>query len=317
MANYKDVIHSDMSFIGIYKDYTPIVDEIIAKLEGTSVSGVKVGAHISTSSKSILLNAKEFYSSLPGYDKLFRDYKSDSRNTYNFRKLRKDEVLGGETTPIPGTNNTHILFGYDNTFNDYTTAIHEYSHGISVMLNPKHFLETEKYCLRETDSIFMEMIGSDFTASRLGLQKDAQNVALDIFDDNLGDATYMYSKLYMYMKTSFKWNRTNIENYLRKCGYSDGEIDYCMNLYLKDCFHYLISYLNAIELYLIYKQDPKAALDICLRIVKASDMSSSKYLEYIKSMGIDPGKNIYSYLDYLQKKDMELGNGKRLQYKIR
>ena len=59
-----------------------------------------------------------------------------------------------------------------------------------------------------------------------------------------------------------------------------------------------------------------AALDIALRIVKASEMNNTQYLNYIKSLGIVPGKNIGSYLEILHKKDMELGNGKRLQYKI-
>ena len=317
MANYKDVVRSDLSFINVYKDYMPIIDEVIAKLEGTSITGVSTGAFVSTSRKSILANARAFYGSLPGdYNQLFVRYASNPKNTFNFKQLKRSDAPWGNTTPIYGTNNSHIDAGYNSSFEDYTTTIHEYGHGIAIMLNPNQFYDVEKYCLGETDAIFLEMIGNDFTASRLNLEKESIDTSLDILDDHLADATYLYSKFYMYMKSNFKWTRTNIESYLRDCGYSGQEIEQCINLYFKDCFHYLISYLNAIELYLIYKQDKRSALDIALRIVKASKMNSTQYLNYVKSLGVVPGKNIHLYLEHLQKKDMELGNGKRLQYKI-
>ena len=314
---YKDVVKSDISFITMYSDYTPVIDKIIEKLEGTSIERVQTGAYVSTNPKSILDNTRAFYSSLPGdYSRLFQQYYNDHANSIRFSKIKKGNLPEGETTPIYGTKNSHIEVEYSNCFEDYTTAIHEYSHGISSMLNPNQLFDIEKYCISEIDSLFFEMIGSDFTSKRLNLKKHAINSSLDMMDDYLSDATILYSKLYMYMKTSFKWTKTNIENYFINAGYNDNEINDCMNKYFKDCFHYLYSYLCAIELYLIYKQDKKEALDRVLRIVKASDMNNKEYLNYVRSLGINPGENIYSYLDLLQKKDMELGNGKRLQYKI-
>ena len=79
-------------------------------------------------------------------------------------------------------------------------------------------------------------------------------------------------------------------------------------------YHYGISYLTAIELYMIYLSDPQIALDLLLKIIKVKDLTSDGYLNYIKSLGIIPGSHIKEYVDLLINRGKELGYGKRLYY---
>ncbi len=83
---------------------------------------------------------------------------------------------------------------------------------------------------------------------------------------------------------------------------------------VKETYHYGISYLTAIELYLIYRCDPEMALELLTKIIKAKDLNSEGYLKYVQSLGITPGKHIKEYVDILINRGKELGYGKRLYY---
>lgn len=317
-SKYKDVIHTDLRFLSTYPTYTSIIEEVMTLVDGTVIQGITPPAFVSTSTTSILRNARDFYLSLPGkYPSLFRTYCNDFYSSFTFRKLKKGDVPFGETTPIYGTNHTQIVCGYNNQVDDYTTAIHEYSHGIATMLNPKQFFDVEKYCIAETDGVFFELVGADYTGKHLGLKKEVINSTINTIGDNLLDLDIIYSKIKMYRETQFKWSRTNVEEYLKDLGYNNDGIQYFMNFYLKDYFHYIIAYLNAIELYQIYQQDKRSALDLLLRIIKKTDCSAKEQLEYIHSLGIHPGENVLSYFEHIRKQDQEVGYGKRLQYKIK
>ena len=315
---YKKVINSDLQFLSTYSSYIPIIEEVMDKIDGTCFSGDFSSIKIANSTMSILENSKEFYLSLPGnYPNLFTQYHNNPRNQFLFKRLKDDEVPFGETTPIYGTCYSTILAGYNHSFDDYTTAIHEYGHGITNILNPNQFFDIEKYCIVETDGLFFELLGNDFTAKRFGYSKESINSSFESLSDQLLDAEVIYSKIQMYYHTDFKWKRSNIEDYLRSMGYGEDGIQYFMNRYLKDCFHYYISYLNAIELYMIYRQDPNSTLDMIQKIAKKSGCSAKDYLDYIRDLGIHPGEQLHSYFDLLIARDQEVGYGKRLQYKTK
>ena len=88
-----------------------------------------------------------------------------------------------------------------------------------------------------------------------------------------------------------------------------------MTTYIRDYMHYIISYLTAIELYLIYQDKPDKALELLFNIITVRMNDSKSYLDYVRSLGIEPGKNFDSYIRILFEKAKELKDGKSLRYK--
>ena len=79
--------------------------------------------------------------------------------------------------------------------------------------------------------------------------------------------------------------------------------------------YYIISYLTAIELYIIYQSDKQLALDLLYKIINSKKEHSAGYLEYVKGSGLEPGKNFKKYLKILFDKARDLKDEKRLRYK--
>ena len=79
--------------------------------------------------------------------------------------------------------------------------------------------------------------------------------------------------------------------------------------------HYVISYLTAIELYLIYQGCPEVAIDLLYKIITAEKNSSKEYLDYIIELGLEPGKNFDTYLSLLFERAKDVGDEKSLRYK--
>jgi hypothetical protein len=84
---------------------------------------------------------------------------------------------------------------------------------------------------------------------------------------------------------------------------------------MRDYFHYIVSYLTAIELYLIYQNDKTLALDLLYKIINKTEDYSIGYLNYVKSLGLEPGKNFGKYIDILHSKAKDLNDEKSLRYK--
>ncbi len=79
--------------------------------------------------------------------------------------------------------------------------------------------------------------------------------------------------------------------------------------------HYIVSYLTAIELYLIYQDKPEVALDLLFKIITCKKENNKSYLDYIKVLGVEPGKNLERYIQLLFKKAKEVKDEKSLRYK--
>lgn len=79
--------------------------------------------------------------------------------------------------------------------------------------------------------------------------------------------------------------------------------------------HYIISYLTAIELYLVYQDSHDKALDLLLQIIKKEEKSNKEYLEFIKSLELEPGSHFDNYIEILMNKAKELKDEKSLRYK--
>ena len=88
-----------------------------------------------------------------------------------------------------------------------------------------------------------------------------------------------------------------------------------MNTYVRDYMHYIVSYLTAVELYLIYQDNPDYALSLLFKIINIKQDSSKEYLDYIRTLGLEPGKHFDNYIALLFERAKEVKDEKSLRYK--
>ena len=84
---------------------------------------------------------------------------------------------------------------------------------------------------------------------------------------------------------------------------------------MSDYYHYVISYLTAIELYLIYQYNPDKALNDLFSIINIKKDNNKEYLDYVISLGLEPGRNFEVYLQLLLDRAKEVNDEKSLRYK--
>ncbi len=319
VSSHKSIISSDFSIISEYGYYCPYIrllsdyDELLAINPNTDLP-------IIDSCASRIVNvSNEFYGQFKG---IFRDtYREMSRrfkDTIHMRKITGSTITAGQTYSIYNTSDTFFEIGYNNTLQDYVSAIHEFGHGISCNLNPMAMWDFGKYCFIEVDSLFFEMLGTDYLGEKLGRKKDAFDINMHVLKDYIYSAMLISTKLDMYSEcdrfdlNSKRFVKQHLKNNanLNKLGVND-----VITTYIRDYMHYIVSYLTAIELYLIYQNDPDKALDLLFNIITTNKHSNKEYLDYIKSLGLEPGTNIEKYIQLLLEKAKEVKDEKSLRYK--
>ena len=314
---YKSIVNDDLHFLSSYRPYIEEFENVMNRIDYLKVNVSDKSPNISNDKVNILNVCKNFYLSLSKpYNNLYTRFASDKKNTIEFIRLKNNYETYGLTTPIGHTGNAFLEIGYQHKYEDYVTAIHEFGHGISNMLNSRQFDDIEKYCLTEVDGIFFEMLSIDYLSSIFD-KKEFVRLFLSLLKDYLIDFSLIDKKVYMYKNATFKWTKTNLEEYAKSLGYSGNYINKYIDYKVYDLFQYAYSYILASELYLIYRQDNKSAFDLLINIIKKRNCNAEDYLKYVHYLGINPGDNFFKYLDVLIDKDKEVGNGKRLQYTIK
>lgn len=318
VASFSDIIQSDSSHIRRYGYSCPYIralndynDKFIVNPQNLS--------KIDTTISKVLRVSHGFYNQFDGvfsdsYLALTRNF----RNTLHFQKIANGGKEFGQTHSIYKTDITFFEIGYNNTVQDYISAIHEFGHGISCSLNPNAMWDIEKYCLIEVDSLFFELLGIDYIGENLDFQQDSFNINMEILKDYLYSAQLICTKLDMYDELTYKElsNKRIVRKYLSSsAGYDKQGVTDVLTTYIRDLMHYIISYLTAIELYLIYQICPDRALDLLLKIITQEERSNKEYLDFIKNLGLEPGSHFDNYIEILMNKAKELKDEKSLRYK--
>ena len=113
----------------------------------------------------------------------------------------------------------------------------------------------------------------------------------------------------------WEFNKRFVKQYLSKeVGLNKLGVNDVMNTWVRDYMHYIISYLTAIELYLMYQDSPQKALDLLFSIISIRKDNSKEYLDYVITLGLEPGKNFDKYVSLLFEKAKEVKDGKSLRY---
>jgi hypothetical protein len=319
VSSHKSIVSSDFSIVSDYGIYCPYVRFLSEYYDILAINPNTDLPIIDTNVNKLLSVSSSFYESFGGiYSNTFKKMAKSFKDTIHLKKITGSTITAGQTYSVYNTDLTFFELGYNKTLQDYVSTIHEFGHGISCNLNPGAMWDFGKYCFIEVDSLFFELVGTDYLGETLGRKKDAFDINMHVLKDYIYSAMLISVKLDMYSMCDrkdlnnhrFVKNFLHNETRLNKLGVSD-----VMNTYIREYMHYIISYLTAIELYLIYQESPDVALELLFKIIKTTKDGNKEYLEYIKSLGLEPGKNFDNYITLLFNKAKEVKDEKSLQYK--
>ena len=289
-------------------EYIPLFKEKLEKIKLTT--------------KDLLEYTKDFYHNTDlELESIFNNIYSSNDLYVNFKKNTiniNGNVCYGYIFPI---SNTKIIFSNitDNkTISTLLTLIHEFAHMIAFYINDKHMKDINKMHFSEIEGLFMELVASNFIKRNLGYDIDLLKVNARTYNDHLTFNHYICTKLDIYNELSKNElnSKKAIKNYIlgnHKLLRSD--LSYIYYGIIEDYAGDVISYLTAVEVYLIYLQDKKSAFEILKRIIKLNDMSSEDYLKSVNKLGIKIGSNINKYLTILKEEEEQLHGSKKILYR--
>ena len=98
----------------------------------------------------------------------------------------------------------------------------------------------------------------------------------------------------------------------------EDSIDEILHTPISEIYHYVTSYLMAIELYMLYKKDPNKALSALHDLITFDSNSNQETMDMLKDKyGIVVSEHVHDYYLSLIKRVEEVQNGKGIQHTIK
>jgi len=255
---------------------------------------------INISNNDILELTHDFYKELnPFFYKNFMKNFKMQNNHLVFKKLDlSNPSIYGQTITLDSFDESFIEIYKNNTINDVITSIHEYSHATSARINYHHLLYP-KLLFCELDSEFMELLACDYLFKTLN-NTDLLKIKINKYDDYRKKAHKIVNHIKLinaekYLKYGYH-NETVLKNISNnKCHIKTNDLKNM--LYSPDIssINYLISFIFALELYYLYKEDKEKALYNLEQIILLKCNSEEEYYNNILNFGINPNFNLNKF----------------------
>ena len=254
------------------------------------------------SKSDLIMFLGEFYKSLdPDFFELFlKLYKNINTNHHFFVSSNCDDVPC--MYPILGSNIVLTCSTYDNNFDDFFNLIHEFAHGIEFLFNPSFFITRGNALFSEVVPIFMELISLDLMDKydETNSQLVHENMACDYYE--IGMNAYMsmlVSKIGMNLAN--KSEDVILQQCARNLHLSSTRIKEIINITMDGTLKYIISYMVALELYIIYKKDKDKALDIVRKYCFLRDKNPERINNFFVKEGCIAGESVDNYFKQLKR----------------
>ena len=242
---------------------------------------------------------KDFYSHL---DKFFyaelENYLKNGNSHIEFFNPRPG--WDGTSFLLHNLNDAYVTIPNHRTISKLSIAVHEIQHVLD-FFNNKNF--SYQFIIREVSSIFMELISLDYIGEKYDLEEDSyiRRFYLHSIIKTDGFCFLAKDELLNAIKEHSQLSSGDLVKFLRdEFEYTKRELyNFSLND-IKSLSLYQISYLIAIELYYIYQQDKKVALNILKDIIlKANDQN---FMHILNNNGITLNKSVVQYEDDLCRK---------------
>lgn len=232
-----------------------------------------------------------------------------------FRSLQGKSPYKGETINIPSLKESFIEVKRDYTIDDVFTTIHEYGHATSSAINPIHSLYP-KILFSEVDAIFFELICADyleilFKNGEPTLNKFSRHDTMCWTADELA----IKIRLMEYerkLKHNFTTNKALKTGAKIACGVHPEEIeDILQDTKSIGNEIYLTSYMLALELYKIFREDKEKALYYLRKFILMECYTEEEYYSNIKRFGLVPNLSTREMHQEFQNEAMRLTRKKK------
>lgn len=312
----KEFVEDDLDYLNDFRNYLPIINIFRNSFDGHEIKMDSGLQKFDASDEFIVNLADEFYDSFGGvFSKAYRTLADNYTNRLWFRSCGKNVSYGGNTYGIYGSSEVFIEVFRNRTIQDFVTFFHEDGHGIAYKLNPTMAYDYRRYCFAKTEALFFELLATFYIEQKLDKQDECSLIRLSTFNDYLYSAEILCAKQELcstYDKKELNSRYKQIKFYTKVLGYSLRTAKDAINFRVSENLHYVISYLTAIELFLIYINDSTKALDLLYKIIMLKNLSINEYLLKVQGMGIEPGKNINSFYELIKDKKEELKYAKKI-----
>jgi len=240
----------------------------------------------------------DFYKQLDSYFyNAFNNIFKTKNDHIIFRNgLTGDINCKGDTLSLSSCKESFITINRNFTIDDILTTIHECEHATSNFINPEHHFYP-KWLFVETNTLFMELIAIDYINNLLkddhikvlkinlflAQAKNAVNIinCLNLMKNEKITQEYQNDAELVLAGTSYNISAENINSLFTE----DNDA-------LQD---YLTSFMFALELYYMYKEDKEKALYYLKKLILLNCKSQLEYYNKIKKFGITPNLHLQKY----------------------
>ena len=199
----------------------------------------------------------------------------------------------GEMYYLSSLDEHFIITPNHPNFTKLTNASHETEHVIDTVRNESFY---QNVVIREAPPMFMEMISSDFYAKQLRLT-DANYMRRfyihSLVKANSYNIFYKNQLLYLIHQHSNLSEKELLLLLFKKYKFDSRRIDYLAEYSITEDYYYQISYLIAVELYMIYQTNKERALAILQEIILTG--TDDNILSLLEKHGIILNNSIVQY----------------------
>ncbi len=278
-VNVERQLSEDLQSVKFYRPYYPFVKTFRSKgmLDDTVYCPRYHEVFISNGDTVSLVH--DFYKGFGSlYEDDLKDFMDDLDGHIKFVKPKPE--FEGETTFIKSTGDFFCLIPNYSNFTKATIMAHEATHVLDWYRNPDFI---KAYLINEVNSLFKEMLASDYFAEQLNLGDDnvkRRYYLHTVIKKYADDIYYRTQILYLFARDSVTHNKRMIYE-----KFGEDYLKYLTQDSLIENYIYQIAYLIAIELYYIYKMgDRDKALWLANRIVMIGN--NDNILDILRSNGI-------------------------------
>ena len=218
---------------------------------------------------------------------------------------------------LPGQDYSYINIQKTDTIEVFTDLAHEYGHSIADMMKYRMYAEDKDlYPFIELPPIFFQFaIGDWLSESRESLD-NLVNDELVVMARTCGNYANYITYLNKYLTTLNDKGRKVPTKYadfvrgmVRALNITKPEVKTSFDKSKKEQYIYVIPYLTALELYYIYKEDPKEALKLLKEIIMVEQ--KKYYNEYLRSLGITLNEHSEEHVKTIMKRYNQFNNNQQ------
>ena len=217
-------------------------------------------------------------------DEIFKYFLKIYKNRYKLIKFVDEELLeecrGGSCIFVDIVKKNYITVADKKGISKTSILAHEIGHAIASLYKSRYMYNTKDHFLDELESLFFELAFLELEAPKIDEFDSAKENFFSLYrfsDDakNIARHKQIITSLENY---EYKLEKNSFEE-LRKKNIKKQDIITSLDTSIEDCGTYITSYIVALELLEIYKQDKISALQILKKMISMRNKDSLEVIE--------------------------------------